>query len=441
VLHILQCRVDVKVVDTLLKAGADINAVRDRDGRTPLLAMIAGHNSRIWVRLPEYGADCNAQDLDGNTALHFAMTHWGMEPDLVKQWLEAGANPNIKNNLGQTCLFSLRFGNDPPTVDNIILYLVEASIDLEARDHRGRGALLHFARNHETYIVRKLLEHGATATVRDFEGKTIIHSLARSRIIYYGGYDEDMARLQKLFKIFIKAGVDPRAVDHAGNTTLHDAVESCHSSDEIDLLMVKATIKTGVSSNAENHQGRTALHCASALPHNMSDASRFEGLDESCLGLLLQPTLCINVDSADHEGHTALHIASSNSDVYVWQLICARANVACKTREGRTPLHFAARARRSNIVGLISQVYNEHSWSVDQADSYGRTPLHDAARSGRPESVSFLLACGANPNVKDRRAVHRFTPPQNLKKTQVSGTCNGHRLNILVSLVCNSVIH
>lgn len=85
----------------------------------------------------------------------------------------------------------------------------------------------------------------------------------------------------------------------------------------------------------------------------------------------------------------------------------AGADPSAATLEGLTPLHLAARAREPNIIGmLLSELRSRYDDRImhhlEAKDELGRTPLHHACRSGRYESVSLLLAAGADPQVQDK---------------------------------------
>lgn len=106
----------VQIVDTLLAAGADVNAT-DGTGRNALhiassnpeeLTLTVHHDSRkkeqIVKCLFEYGAEVHCRTWGGDTALHFAV-NTGV-PGLVDLLLQSGASVNIRNRRGWTPLHS-----------------------------------------------------------------------------------------------------------------------------------------------------------------------------------------------------------------------------------------------------------------------------------------------------------------------------------------------
>ena len=77
----------------------------------------------------------------------------------------------------------------------------------------------------------------------------------------------------------------------------------------------------------------------------------------------------------------SLHIAALNKD-------------GCK---GYTPLHWAARKGKTEVVKLLL----EHGANVNAKDRFGNTPLHLAAWKGKTEVVDLLLTNGADINAKN----------------------------------------
>jgi ankyrin repeat protein len=169
---------------------------------TPLQAAAWGGRRAVVEWLLDHGADANATNEDGWTALHVAVSHtWSDEEAavLVKVLLSHGADAGVKDASGRTAL----------------------------HDAAGRGL---------TKVVRQLLAHGAGADARDRSGLTPLHDAAwcgRTEIAgllrkqgaqvdtllacYFG----DLERVQR----FLKA--EPTlasAADAAGRTLLHWAV-------------------------------------------------------------------------------------------------------------------------------------------------------------------------------------------------------------------------
>jgi len=74
-----------------------------------------------------------------------------------------------------------------------------------------------------------------------------------------------------------------------------------------------------------------------------------------------------------------------------------KADVNCRDKDQRTPLHLAA----WNGYWDLIEVFIENGASIDVKESSGRTPLHYACRYGYEKTVRTLLQLGADTGVKD----------------------------------------
>ena len=125
------------VVALLLEFGADIDA-KDRDGRTALMASLNGHTA-VMEALLSAGADTDVADKDMLTALMSA-AFWGLTAP-VKALLGAGADTDAVDQEGRTALM---LAADRGHL-GIMQQLLATGCDLEHKSHRGNTAL-HLSR-------------------------------------------------------------------------------------------------------------------------------------------------------------------------------------------------------------------------------------------------------------------------------------------------------
>ena len=126
-----------EIVDLLLKAGADLQAV-DSGGQTVLstACMSPGNNKTVALLLAA-GANPKKADNSGATPLHFCAMFGDAE--ILNTLLDAGVDVNAVDDSGLTPLmYSTAEGDDD--IDKLKL-LIKAGADLDARDERGRSAL------------------------------------------------------------------------------------------------------------------------------------------------------------------------------------------------------------------------------------------------------------------------------------------------------------
>ena len=203
----------------------------------------------------------------------------------------------------------------------------------------------------------------------------------------------------------INAGANINNVDFDGNTPFLDAIGL---GDHFSALKITLQVITslGGRANAINNHGETALHKAAASSTTAPELVDF----------LLQSDLGIDLHARDNEGVMALHTAASTSAVTTSRLVQAGADIHAKTYDYRTPLHFAAEAAQSNVLGFLCKLYKDKSCTVDQVDETGQTALHYASRSGSSECVYHLLEAGANPNAEDLQGL---TPLHSISEHQI----------------------
>ena len=115
------------------------------------------------------GVDINAQASDGNTALMIASVN--NKPDIVKFLLEHGADPNIKNDAGNTALYLL----GAPSANKQILELLlshDANPNVKMAGGKTPLFLATMRYNADPDLVKLLLDSGADRSIPDNAGIT-----------------------------------------------------------------------------------------------------------------------------------------------------------------------------------------------------------------------------------------------------------------------------
>lgn len=137
-----------EVALALIEAGADVNA-RDAYGMTAMMFAAICGSAEVIERLIEAGADVNAQDLGGRSVLIEALT---TENDIlvstIHSLVEAGAAPNIRISGGVTPLMLVATGEP-----DVLQILIDAGADVNAQDDRGRTALMRAAHKPENVSI------------------------------------------------------------------------------------------------------------------------------------------------------------------------------------------------------------------------------------------------------------------------------------------------
>ncbi|KAM0499195.1 hypothetical protein ACHAP8_005907 [Fusarium lateritium] len=427
-LHV--CQVE-RCIPLLVESGVDVNAL-DWYGNTPLLAVVNKHrNFNIAMLLLENGADAGVLNSFGQSTLELALQSYDTEPGIIKMLVEGGADPNKRNRRDETPLMLAYRSTQFKSICDLLL---AAGADIDSRDRIGRTILWRQVgtmpkvqddgqESHDD--IQFLLDHGADPTLRDFKGRTLLHESIKQRPgSFHSRVSEDDTRIPRL-DFLLNLGLDHTEVDYSGNSLLHEfaARESStypYTRYWVMKLWERLVCTLGLDTDQKNHMGRTALHIlcdAYSRPGEFRPSSKPEPID-----FLIKHVK--NLDASDHTGQTALHIAATQSEYCTKKLLDAGSSPLTTTHKGLTPLHVAAQAQQSNIVGLLVHFLRElshqksrtgngtsvqhdkerevddklHIDGIDATDEKGLSSLYYAVRSGRPESVQILLEAGANIN-------------------------------------------
>lgn len=97
----------LEIINLLIQKGAKVN-VADENGLTPLHRAVSGlfakPNIAVLKALIVAGADADAQDNKGETALMYVVADENIDISFAKMLIENGANPNLTNNENNTAL-------------------------------------------------------------------------------------------------------------------------------------------------------------------------------------------------------------------------------------------------------------------------------------------------------------------------------------------------
>jgi len=100
------------LVNALIEHGADVNAV-DKGGTTALMIAANHAHADVVKRLIAAGADIHARDDDGRTALMEAAGSLDNQVEMVTELLKRGADKEIRDKYGRTAFSAIRTNTDP----------------------------------------------------------------------------------------------------------------------------------------------------------------------------------------------------------------------------------------------------------------------------------------------------------------------------------------
>jgi len=316
-------------IKSLIASGADVNA-KDEDGRTALMRATTGDGVKALI-----AAGADAKGKYGRQALLNAAQRG--DADSVKALITAGAD--AKGTCGGLALIYAVEEGDADSVKA----LIAAGADVNAKDGYGWTALLKAVGKGDADSVKALIAAGADVNMKGKDDETALHKAAEKG-------DADCV------KALIAAGADVNAKDGHGQTALIEAARKG------DADSVKALIAAGADVNAKHIYGGTAL----------IEAAR-KGDADSVKALIAAGA---DVNAKHMYGGTALWEAVGKGDAdSVKALIAAGPDVNMKGKDDETALHKAVVMGDADCVKALIAAGAD----VSAKDRYGGTALIEAA--------------------------------------------------------------
>ena len=430
-LNAAACFTQQEVMKILLDHGASLES-HDRQGCTPLLAMVS---AVVWANekrtvtaarlLLDQGANVNIQgETFGNrrksSSLMEAASFGSLQ--LVELLLMYGADPNQRDDAGQTALHLAQYG--PPRISQLLVkhgadinacdkwgcstllrashcptedagdkerMLLELGADVHSRNNVGETALFKAAERGCCRVIQVLLEHGADIYARDKCGRSVLFSAISCN---YGPPDE-------LVSLLLDHGADLDSQNSAGDTALGRAAAKGLPG------TVKLFLKHKPHIDSSNGAGDTALTLAAAAEATL-DGSNPRDKSGKCIdqairmaaaveAKLITMELLLNdgasVDLKNKAGNAALTLVVATEKLNgVRVLLPHMGHIGTRNGAGDTALILVAAKGKLDAVKLLL----EHRANIDTRNGDGDTALTLAAANGKLETVKLLLNHGAN---------------------------------------------
>lgn len=344
----------------------------------------AGRNADASSRF-KYQYDINAQDAEGNTALHVAAER--NVPELVAQFVAVGADTKILNNNGDTPLhYAIKTG-----AYESAKILAFSGDNIFAQNASGVSAL-DYALAIDTAFYDIFINE-ESSKLRDADGQSIVHYFAQ-------------AENEKAIKECIDKKLPLSVHDKKNYTPLDLAFDKTNVSDKAvhiaaDLIMGGADpvtseylyFQTAVKNRNLDYRftdGQTPLHQATI--HGHTNIARY----------LLQNRA--NTKAQDGTGSSALHEAVRYGRLEIARMLLSQgASINAEDNLGKTPVMIIIPDEQQNSMYDLLLSYHA---DVKHKDTYGDTVLHNASMTALPiDIVKKLVYAGAFINERNKEGI------------------------------------
>ena len=169
-----------EVFDFFLKKYGNPNIGSDNNNCTLLMESIEKRNFVIFNELIESGADINAVNKFGFTALMYTIMHDYCDTEFFNTLIKHSADVTIQDNNGQTALMHIaRSGEHIEFIDT----LVTIHNNVNVLDKEGYSTLFYALDYNKFDVAEKLIELGADINIVDQNGYDILMHLINKELI------------------------------------------------------------------------------------------------------------------------------------------------------------------------------------------------------------------------------------------------------------------
>ena len=352
----------------LLKHKADIKL---QEKPLVFLAIENGH-AEITELLLKWGADIEAQDSNGNSALFVAVKN--EDTTIIKLLLDYSANINVQdNNLWSPLMWVSRRG-----YAEVATLLLEYKARVNLQDKNGFSALMLASKHKHVSILQNLLEYGADVNMQNNDGFSAL--MIASKLGSTVG--------EQIVSILLKYGANMNIQNKKGTSALMLACEIS------DIPIVQKLLENGANINIQNNDGFSALMIASRTKDN-----------DIVVSMLLKHGANVNmqsnkVDISSNSKLSALMIASSKGSInVVLMLLEYGADVNAQNSNGWTALMFAKKYAHREVVKILKKHEGTVYPYADDSETKKWLELVVACENSLTKEVDHLLKQGVNVNL------------------------------------------
>lgn len=254
----------------LMRLGVNVDSVDNKNENAFFLATRSEDRELINIFLENCNVNLDHKNINDETVLSILVLNGIRNNDLIKLFLEKGANPNIENKFGKTIIeilidiilhtenrkeldfeYEIQLNKDaeyPTVLENI---LANSNIDINKFNSKGEPLFFESILHFNFKLFKLLRTKNINLNQKDKDENNIIFKLMEYN---YKNQIKDKKLYLNTIKSLVNSGVDINAKNKEGLTVLHIAVgEKCEYTLRLLLEMRADCLATG-------NKGRTIMH-------------------------------------------------------------------------------------------------------------------------------------------------------------------------------------
>ncbi|XP_061410032.1 E3 ubiquitin-protein ligase MIB1 isoform X1 [Lethenteron reissneri] len=299
----------VDIIKALLKYKVDLEA-EDKDGDRAVHHAAFGDEGAVMEALQRGGADLNARNKRRQTPLHIAVNKGHLQ--VVKTLLDLDSHPSLQDSEGDTPLHDAISKKR----DDMLSVLIDAGADVSLTNNNGFNALHHASLRGNPSAVRVLLSKLPRPWIVDEkkdDGYTALHLASLNNhvevaelLIHQGSANLDIQNQNQqtalhlaverehtqVVRLLVRAGAKLNAQDKDGDTPLHEALRHHTLSQLRQLQDMQEVGKLLMGLGNQGAEKKNSASIACFLSANGADLSLRNKKGQSPLDLCPDPNLC-----------------------------------------------------------------------------------------------------------------------------------------------------
>ena len=259
-----------EMIKELIKLGVNVEALDNKSENVLFLATRSENRDLINLLLEESNINLNHENSNGDTVLLFLFLNGIRNNDLIKLYLEKGADPTLENSFGKSIIeilidiilhaqnrkeldfeYEILLNEDAEYATVLENLLKNCKVDINKLNSKGEPlffeSILHF--NFKLFKILRI--RNINLNQKDKDGNNIIFKLMEYN---YKNKINDKKLYLNTMKSLINSGVDINAKNNEGFTALHVAIgEKCE-------YTIRLLLELRADCFATDRKGRTIMH-------------------------------------------------------------------------------------------------------------------------------------------------------------------------------------